>query len=98
MSSFYNMKTPTLKEKVKMYESYLHKINMFIISGNTKGISELVRNADIWSYAHRVGNGEFSERKQQKAINNAFHKLLDTPQADKDTKERQRAWVESIKV
>ena len=86
------MKTPTLKEKVQMYESYLHKINMCVISCNNEGVRELVQNADMWSYAHRVGNGELSDRKQQQIINNAFWKLLDTPKADKDTEERQKAY------
>jgi hypothetical protein len=91
------MKRPTNKEKILQYESFLHKINMFIISSNNDGIRELVHNADNWSYAHRVSNGELSDRKQQQAINNAFWKLLDTPQADKATKERQKAWTETQK-
>jgi hypothetical protein len=89
------MKSPTNKEKILQYEKFLHKINMFCISGNNEGIKELVENADIWSYSHRVGNGEFSERKQQQAINNAFWKLLDTPKADKDAEERQKFWAEA---
>lgn len=91
------MKNPTLKEKVAQYESYLHKINMFIVSCNNEGIKELIQNADVWSYAHRISNGELSDRQQQQAINNAFCKLLDTPGADKVTKERQVAWMENQK-
>jgi hypothetical protein len=91
------MKNPTLKEKVAQYESYLHKINMFVVSCNNDGIAELVRNADVWSYAHRVGNGELSDKQQQQAINNAFCKLLDTPGADKASAERQRKYTESLK-
>jgi len=86
------MKTPTLKQKVEQYEAFLHKINMCILSDNAHGIAELIRNADDFSYAHRVGNGELSERKQQQAINNAFWKLLDTPKADEITKKRQKAY------
>jgi len=86
------MKTPTLKEKVKMYENFLHKINSFIICGENEGIRELVTNADAWSYAHRIGNGEYSDRKQQQAINNTFWKLLDTPSADENTRKRQKAF------
>ena len=80
-----------------MYESFLHKINAFIISCNNDGIKELVENADNWSYSGRVGNGELSDRKQQQAINNAFWKLLDTPNADKASEERQKAWTEAQK-
>jgi hypothetical protein len=91
------MKTPTLKEKVKQYEAFLHKINACLISCNHEGVTELVRNADNWSYAHRVGNGEWSEKQQQKMIDVAFRKLLDTPNADKVTEERQKAWTEAAK-
>jgi hypothetical protein len=90
------MKTPTLKEKVQMYESYLHKINSFIICCDNQGIAELIQNADNWSYSHRVGNGEPSDREQQRMINNAFWKLCDTPNADKATVERQKAY-EAVK-
>lgn len=86
------MKTPTLKEKVSQYETFLHRINLFIISGNNTGIRELVKNADNWSYSHRVGNGELSDKKQQQAINNAFWNLLKTPEADNETGERQKAF------
>jgi len=91
-----SMKTPTLKEKVSQYESFLHKINMCCISGNNDGIKELVENADNWSYSHR--RGEFVTDKQRKEmIINAFWNLCDTPEADKATKERQRKYTEALK-
>jgi len=90
------MKTPTLKQKVEMYENFLHKINIFIISGNNDGIKELVNNADNWSYAHR--SGEFlTDRQRRKMINDMFQRLCDTPKADKETEERQKAWSEMSK-
>jgi hypothetical protein len=89
------MKSPTNKEKILQYESFLHKINSFIVSCNNDGIKELVENADNWSYSHRISNGELSDREQQKLINNAFWKLLDTPKADKDSEERQKFWAEA---
>lgn len=88
------MKTPKLHEKVDIYESFLHKINQFIISGNNEGIKELVKNADNWSYSHRRGNGELSEKQQQQCINTAFWKLCDTPQTDKVSQERQKKYQE----
>jgi hypothetical protein len=91
------MKTPTLKQKVEQYENFLHKINACLMSCNHEGVRELVENADNWSYAHRVGNGEHSDRKQQQIINNSFWKLLDTPKANKATEERQRAFTEQAK-
>ena len=70
---------------------------MFIISSNNDGIRELIENADNWSYAHRISNGELSDREQQKYINNTFWKLCDTPKANKVTQERQKAWMEMTK-
>lgn len=88
------MKTPTLKEKVKQYEDFLHRINMFIICGNNEGIKELIANADNWSYSHRCG--EFvTDNQRQKMINGAFWKLLDTPKADTISKERQEKWKQA---
>ena len=87
-------KTPTLKEKVKMYESFLHKINTGIVCCDNEMIKELIGNADNWSYAHRKGNGMCSEREQQHYINANFYRLLDTPISDAATKERQRRYSE----
>ena len=90
------MKTPTLKQKVEMYENFLHKINIFIISCNNDGIRELVNNADNWSYAHR--SGEFlTDKQRQKMINDMFQKLCDTPKTDKMSTERQKKYSEAYK-
>jgi len=86
------MKTPTLRQKVDQYEAFLHKINSFMVSCNNDGIKELVENADNFSYSHRVGNGELSDREQQKLINNAFWKLLDTPKTYKTIEEMQKKY------
>jgi hypothetical protein len=89
-----NMKAPTLRQKVDQYESFLHKINSFIVSCNNDGIKELVENADNWSYAHR--RGEFvTDSQRDKMINSAFWKLCDTPKTDKDSEERQKFWSEA---
>jgi len=68
-------RTPTLKEKVKQYEEFLHKINLMMIAGNNDGIRRLLENADRWSYMHRISNGELSEEEQQKLIDKAFWNL-----------------------
>lgn len=91
------MKNPTLKQKVAMYESYLHKINTFIVSSDNEGIKELVENADNWSYAHRVGNGELTDAEQRKHVNRAFWKLCDTPLADKRLQNMRQNWIEMQK-
>jgi hypothetical protein len=48
---------------------------MMTISGNGSGIRTLLNNADSWSYAHRVGNGELTEEQQQEIINRNFWNL-----------------------
>jgi len=72
-----DIKTPTLKQKVQQYEDFLHKINMMMIAGDAKGIRKLLDNANSWSYCHRYGNGELSDKQQQQFINKAFWKLTD---------------------
>jgi len=70
------MKKPTQRDKIVMYESFLHKISLLVTAGNNEGIRQLVQNADSWSYAHRVGNGEYTDKEQQKIIDSTFWKLL----------------------
>ena len=91
------MKKPTLRQKVELYEDYLHKINMLVTSCNNDGISELVHNADMWSYAHRKGEC-VSDKQRDQMIVNAFWKLCDTPEADKASSERQRKYSENDKT
>jgi len=67
----------TDKEKIEIYEDFLHAINMCCITGNHKRIQKLVQNADSWSYAHRVGNGEYSDEEQQEIVDRATSRLLD---------------------
>lgn len=82
------MKNPTLKDKVKMYEAFLHKISMACTCMDNLAIQELVQNADNFSYAHRQGNGMLSDKEQQELINDKFFKLCDTPKAIKALEER----------
>lgn len=92
-----NKKTPTLKEKVKMYEDFLHKINISVMCCDNLAVQELVHNADMWSYMHRCGNGEPYEREQQRMINESFWKLCDTPKSEKEVEERQKKYSEKQK-
>jgi len=89
------MKNPTLKQKVKVYEAFLHKINMAVCCMDNLAIQELVQNADAWSYSHRSGNGELSDKRQQELINAKFWNLLYTPKADKTREERRKRRAEN---
>ena len=77
----------TLKQKVQMYEQFLHKISMACTCMDNIAIQELVQNADAFSYAHRQGNGMLSDKQQQDLINSKFMKLCDTPKADEAREE-----------
>lgn len=68
---------PTDAEKIRMYEDYLHKINLLYTCMNHQGIARLVQNADSWGWAHRQGNGELSDEEQEKLVAAKFWKLLD---------------------
>ena len=66
------------KEKIQMYESYLHALQLQVVACNKEKLQKLISNAWDWSYAHRCGNGEHSDEEQQKIIDRAFHNLTNT--------------------
>lgn len=66
----------TNKEKINVYESVLHRIQMYAeVSMDEKRLDDLIRKICVWSYAHRCGNGMLTARQQNKLINDAFKKL-----------------------
>ena len=66
----------TLRQKVKMYESLLHDIQMYseVVMDGTK-TAKLIGNICNWSYAHRQGNGALTDKEQRALINKAFQRL-----------------------
>lgn len=69
-------KTPTLRQKVTVYEDLLHALHSCSYSLNgPERAQELLKRISEWSYAHRRGNGELSPKEQQELINKAFWKL-----------------------
>lgn len=58
----------TNKERLEAYESFFHSISIFCICMNNEKIKDAVSLINNWSYAHRAGNGELSEKEQQKMI------------------------------
>lgn len=66
----------TDKEKIVMYESFLHRLQMNAqVTMNSKNVQRLISNACDWSYAHRVGNGQLSDDEQQDIIDKNLKKL-----------------------
>lgn len=81
-------KTPTDREKIEKYESFLHKLDLCAsVACDPVAVKELIENASNWSYAHRIGNGELPEQEQQKHIDSSFWRLSDTPKSDKRSHE-----------
>ena len=73
-----NFKTPTQKQKIAVYEQFLHQLALYADTGN-RGLGDLINKAGSWSYAHRVGNGELPEKKQQEIVNKNFWNLTAIP-------------------
>lgn len=73
-------KKPTLKEKVEVYESFLHRINFHrSITMNEKAITKLLDLADAWSHAHQLISSEGGLKEQEERVNGAFDKLRSLP-------------------
>lgn len=68
-----------LREKTQVYEQLLHKIqlNAEVVMDHAV-VGDLIRNICSWSYAHRRGNGEYSEQEQDAIVRSAFDRLLIT--------------------
>jgi len=68
----------SLRKKVNQYESFLHKLQLHAeVCLDHEGTKKLISNACSWSYAHRRGNGEYTDEEQDAMINAAFNKLTD---------------------
>lgn len=68
-----------LREKVKVYELMMHKIQMNAeVTMDHEVVGDFIQNICRWSYAHRCGNGENSEAEQDEIIRQAFDRLLVT--------------------
>ncbi len=68
-----------LREKVSVYEQLLHKIHMnAAVIMDHEVVGDLINNISSWSYAHRRGNGEYSEQEQDAIVRHAFDRLLNT--------------------
>lgn len=65
-----------LEEKVLIHEQVLHDIYFAsTLAMNPQRVQDIIHNIGAWSWAHRSGNGEYTEEEQQALINKAFRKL-----------------------
>lgn len=66
----------TQREKIRMYERLLHDLYFAShVTMDSKRVGTLLENIGRWSYSHRAGNGQLSDRQQNEMINSAFRKL-----------------------
>lgn len=65
-----------LKRKVQVYESTLHKIDLYAMTGSEK-FEQVIQGVCNWSRSHRAGNGELTEREEIEQIELALQTLKD---------------------
>lgn len=68
-----------MKKKISQYEDFLHAINYAVTAGNNARVKQLVDNAFKWGYAHRCGNGEYTNEEQQRIIDKCAENLTKVP-------------------
>lgn len=72
----------TEKERIKKFREFLHllQFNAEVVM-NSKNVQRLINNACSWSYAHRIGNGEFTDAAQMRIVDQATTRLCDLDNA-----------------
>jgi len=65
-----------LRTESEVLHGLMHHINMYAsITMNAERMQEIIGAICAWSYAHRQGNGEFTDQEQQHLIDNRFQKI-----------------------
>lgn len=65
----------TKKERLQIYESFFHQMNVYCTTMNQEKLRDAVALIDQWSYAHRCGNGEYTEHEQKKIVDNVVSRM-----------------------
>ena len=78
MRQRYRGQLEDLIEKVQVYEGLLHDIQLNAeVAMNRDRMKNIISAICDWSYAHRVGNGELTEKEQARVVRRAFDKLAE---------------------
>lgn len=65
-----------LESENEVFRAAFHYINTHAaITMNGDKVREMIDAICSWSYAHRCGNGEYSEEEQQELVDRAFEKI-----------------------
>lgn len=70
------MSKPSKKLKAELFDQIVNEANLAKITSDGTRIRMIVDAMDSYSYAHRVGNGENTERQQNKIIARAWENLV----------------------
>lgn len=62
-------------ERLQIYEDFFHKMQYANIGCREDRIIEAVNIIFDWSYAHRQGNGEYTEEEQQAMIDRHIERM-----------------------
>jgi len=63
------------EEKVRVYEAFLHRIDLYRTCRNKEKLVAALDKISNWSYAHRMGNGKYSDEEQDRMIENTFEEF-----------------------
>jgi hypothetical protein len=65
-----------LRNENEVFCAVFHYINLHAaVTMNNDKVGEMISAISSWSYAHRCGNGEYSEQEQQEFIDKSFEKI-----------------------
>lgn len=64
-------------ERLRIYEDFLHQMQMHHMLCNHEKIKEALSLIDSWSYAHRCGNGGNSDYEKKKIVEGMILKMKD---------------------
>lgn len=63
-------------EELEVYKDTLHALHFASsVTIDSKRVGDILNAISAWSYAHRRGNGELSDKEQQLLVETAFRKL-----------------------
>lgn len=66
----------TLREKVYVYESMMHSIQLFSsVTMDGPAIQHMIDIINAWSYAHRAGNGMPTDEEQAEMVDFQFQRI-----------------------
>lgn len=73
-----NAKTPSIKEKIMVYEKFLEAINQSLRASNMQALKDLIQKADTWAYIKTSKVKGVCPQEHKKILNEAFWSLTNS--------------------